>query len=265
MESLPSKPVVMAHQGGAGLWPSNTLYAFERAAAMQVDALEMDIHSTADGVIVVRHDATVDSTTDGSGAIHGYTLAELKKLDAGYTWTPDGGRSFPYRGAGITIPTLEEVMQTFPGMRLNIDIKQAVPSIVEPFVGLLEKYDLVRRVIVGSFHDAVLGQFRRLCPQAATAAGVSETRNFFFACRLGLARLARLQAAAFQVPEWSGRLHVVTPAFVRAAHARGLQVHVWTVDAEPDIRRLLDWGVDGIITDYPDRGLAVRRAFSEVR
>src|SRR5512136_1719024 len=122
--SSPEKRVLlMAHRGGEGRWPSNTLFAFEQAVRLGVDALEMDIQRTADGVIVVRHDPFVESTTDGSGVIHDFTLAELKRLDAGYTWTQDGGQTFPYRGRGITIPTLKEVFQAFPDMNLNIDIK----------------------------------------------------------------------------------------------------------------------------------------------
>ena len=103
------RPLVMAHQGGKGLRPENTLSAFEHAVALGVDVLEMDIHTTADGAPVVMHDETVDDTTDGTGPLLSFTSAELKELDAGYDWTPDDGQTFPYRGQGITVPTLEEV------------------------------------------------------------------------------------------------------------------------------------------------------------
>ena len=141
---ISSKVLLMAHRGGEGVWPSNTLYAFQQAAALGADVLELDIHATRDGVLVVRHDPFVESTTDGQGYICELTLAEIQRLDAGYTWTADGGQSFPFRGLGITIPTLEEVLAAFPNVRLNIDIKPEDPAVVAPFVALLRKYDKVR-------------------------------------------------------------------------------------------------------------------------
>jgi len=255
-----SKP---AARRGEGLWPSNTLYAFEQALALGVDLLEIDIQTTADGVLVVRHDPTVDSTTDGTSLIRDYSLNELKKLDAGHTWTADGGTTFPYRGRGITIPTLEEVFAAFPNARLNIDVKPKEPQVVRRFCELLNDLHKLDQVIVGSFHDNQIALFRRLCPQVLTAAGVAETRRFLLLNNLNLARLYRPPAFAFQVPETVAggfiprSLHVVTPRFIRSAHAHGLQVHVWTVNETADMQRLVAWGVDGIMTDYPDRLAAV--------
>jgi glycerophosphoryl diester phosphodiesterase len=245
--------LAMAHRGGGGQWPENTLYAFQRAVALGVDVLEMDIHSTADGVLVVRHDPTVDSTTDGSGLIHAFTLAELKRLDAGYRWTPDGGETFPYRRQGITIPTLEEVLEAFPGMRVNIDIKQATPSIVTPFCRMLQDYDRLEHTLVGSFHQDQLNLFRQACPEVATAAGVNEVRLFFALNRSFLDGAFQPKAQAFQIPEYESGLHVVTKRFIQGAHRHNVQVHVWTVDEVEEMQRLIEWGVDGIITDYPNR------------
>jgi glycerophosphoryl diester phosphodiesterase len=180
-------------------------------------------------------------------------LAEIKHLDAGYTWTADGGQSFPFRGLGITIPTLEEVIQAFPGMRLNIDIKPENPAVVAPFVDLLKRYGCVEKVMVGSFHDRQLNLFRSLCPNAATAAGVRETLGLFLLNKVGLQVLYKTRAQAFQIPEYQGRIRLVTPRFIRAAHVHGMQVHIWTVDDEADMRRLITWGVDGLITNYPSR------------
>jgi glycerophosphoryl diester phosphodiesterase len=250
-------PIVMAHRGGQGLWPPNTLYAFRQAAALGVDVLELDIHRSADGVLVVRHDPTVDATTDGSGFIRELTLSEIKSLDAGYTWTADGGQTFPYRGQGITIPTLEEVLVAFPEMRLNIDIKPEDPAVVAPFCQMLIDFNSLERVLVGSFHDPQLRLFRQLCPQAATAAGVQETTLFFGLVNTHLGAAYQGLAEVFSVPEYNGRLHVVTPRFICGAHAHNMQVHVWTVNELEDMRRLLDWGVDCLITDYPDRLLAL--------
>lgn len=246
-----------AHRGGEGQWPSNTLYAFERALALGMDVLETDIHASADGALVIRHDPTVDSTTDGIGRIYDLTLTQIKALDAGATWTADGGQTFPFRGLGITVPTLPEVFQAFPQARLSIDIKPKDPAVVDALCQTLRAYDKLKQVVVGSFHDSQLRRFRLLCPEVDTAAGVSETRSFFLLSRAGLSRLYRSPAKAFMIPEYAGRLHVVTPGFVREAHARGLQVHVWTVSEAGDMRRLIDWGVDGIITDYPERLIAL--------
>jgi glycerophosphoryl diester phosphodiesterase len=251
------KPLAMAHRGGEGLWPSNTLYAFKRAVALGADVLEMDIHSTADGVLVVRHDPSVNATTNGSGDIRDLTLEQVKALDAGFTWTADNGRTYPYRGQGITIPTLEEVLVAFPDMRLNIDIKADDPRVVTQFCHTLRAFNKLDRVMVGSFYDHQLRRFRELCPEAATAAGVAETRLFAYLNLAFLGAVFQPTAQAFQIPEYAGRLHLVTERFVRAAHTHNMEVHVWTVDEAADMQRLLDWGVDGIFTDYPDRLMKV--------
>jgi glycerophosphoryl diester phosphodiesterase len=229
------------------------MHAFQQAATLGVDVLETDIHATSDGVIVISHNPTIDETTDGHGPIKGMTLAQLKLLDAGYRWTNDGGNTFPFRGQGITIPTFEEAVTAFPHLRINIDIKQEQPSIVDSFIRLLRRLDCLDRVMVGSFYDRELARFRRECPQVATSAGVGETRLFFFLSRAGLSGLLRPAYRAFQVPEYAENFHLVTPGFIRAAHAKGIEVHVWTVDEVQDMQRLIEWGVDGLITDYPDR------------
>jgi len=148
----PASVLVMAHRGGKGLWPENTLYAFREAARAGVDVLEMDIHSTKDGVLVVIHDATVERTTDGSGEVQSYTLEELRKLDAGYRWTNDDGKTFPYRSKGIQIPTLEEVLSTFPDIRLNIEIKPPDVRIAEKLCNQIRAAQSSSRVLVASFH-----------------------------------------------------------------------------------------------------------------
>ena len=245
--------LVMAHRGGEGQWPSNTLYAFERALALGCQMLEMDIQRSADGVLVIRHDPVVDTTTDGRGAIASLTLAQIKALDAGYTWTGDGGQTFPYRGQGITIPTLEEVLQAFPQARLNIDIKPQEPGMVEAFYEMLRTYDRLEQIVAGSFHTRQIKRFRALSPQTPTAADPNETRLFYLFSLLGLSRFYHPSITAFQIPEYASGLHLVMPRFIRAAHAQGLQVHVWTVNETEDMRRLMDWGVDGLFTDYPER------------
>jgi len=251
------RPLVMAHQGGKGLRPDNTLGAFEHAVALGVDVLEMDIHTTADGVLVVMHDDTVDGTTDGSGPIQDFTLAELKELDAGYRWTPDDGQTFPYRGQGITVPTVAEVFAAFPRMPMNIEIKQAEPSMVAPFCELIRDYNMVDRVLVASFDDETIAEFREECPEVATSTSTNETVMLYALSRLFLEATYSAPADAAQVPEYRSGLHVLAPRFVDAAHKRNLEVHAWTINDEGDMERMIALGVDGIITDYPDRLLAL--------
>jgi glycerophosphoryl diester phosphodiesterase len=233
------------------------MVAYRHAVELGVDVLEMDMHSTADGVLVLSHDDTVDRLTDGSGLIRELTWAELQELDAGYRWSDDEGQTFPYRGQGITIPSLEEVLTTFPDTPLNIEIKQQEPPIVEPFCALLRQYGREHDVLVASFHPKTMEAFRLTCPVVATSGTEEEIRPFYILNRAGLAALFTPPAEAFQVPEYSGNLHVVTGAFVRGAHRRNVDVHVWTVNATEDMERLLALDVDGLITDRPDRLLAL--------
>ena len=162
-------PLVIAHQGGDGLWPGDTMFAFKQAAALGVDVLEMDLHITADSVLVINHDETVDRTTDGTGEIEAMTLAEIKALDAGYDWSSDDGGTFPYRGMGLTIPTLEEIFQTFPDYRMTIEIKKTMVSMAVPFCEMIRAYSMQDKVLVASFHNERMEEFRQACPEVATS------------------------------------------------------------------------------------------------
>ena len=256
-ESLPRRPLFIAHQGGDGLWPSNTMTAFKGAAALGVDMLEMDIHMTTDGVIVVMHDTTVDRTTDGSGEIRALTFAELQALDAGHDWTPDEGATFPFRGQGISVPALTEILDAFPDIPLNIEIKQAEPSMAGPFCDLLREYGRAEDVLVPSFSTEVILEFREVCPEVATAMAETEIRPYYVLSRLFLSEIYSPSAEAVQVPEERGGIHVLSQNFVDASHARGMEVHAWTINDVEDMERILALGVDGIITDFPDRLLAL--------
>ncbi|MHC4679356.1 MAG: glycerophosphodiester phosphodiesterase [Planctomycetota bacterium] len=249
--------LVIAHRGGGGLWPENTMYAFAHAAELGVDVIEMDVHSTRDGKLVVIHDETVDRTTDGTGRGQEFTLAQLKELDAGYTWTPDNGKSFPFRGRGLTVPTLAEVFAAFPDTAMNIEIKQFQPSIIAPLSRLISDCNMAERVLIASVDANTLREFRRVCPQVATSAGEQETRFFYGMHLAHMGRLCKAPAHAFQVPQYSDGREVVTRSFLNAAHGRNMEVHVWTVNDTEDMQRLTDTGVDGIVTDYPDRLLSV--------
>jgi glycerophosphoryl diester phosphodiesterase len=255
------RPLVMAHRGGAGLWPENTAHAFTEAVALGVDVLEMDLHGTSDGALVVIHDATVERTTNGAGRVGALTLAELKRLDAGYRWTADGGRTHPFRGKGITVPTLREVLDKFPRVRLNIDIKQAQPSIVKPLCRMIEDSGAAARVTVASFNSQTLAEFRRECPAVATSAGVDEV--FALSADLQAGRginAGKVSFRAVQVPEsLGGARGWLTAQLVAAVQRGGVEVHVWTVNDEAGMRRMIAAGVDGIMTDYPDKLLALLR------
>ena len=254
------RPMVIAHQGGEGLRPSNTLIAFENAVALGVDVLEMDVHSTNDGVLVLIHDDTVDRTTDGTGRVNDFTLAELQQLDAGEYWTADDGATTPYRGQGVRIPTLDEVLTAFPQMKFNIEIKQIEPSIASSLCEALRAHDLTDRALIASFHPTAMNEFRAACPEVATSMVEDEIRPFFILNTIFLGALYNPPGAAFQVPEYSGSLHVLTPRFVRGAHGNNVAVHPWTIDDPADMERFLDMGVDGIITDRPDLMIELLRS-----
>jgi len=246
------RPMVIAHQGGEGLRPSNTMLAFANAVALGVDVLEMDVHSTSDGALVLIHDDTVDRTTDGSGRVQEFTLAELQQLDAGEYWTPDDGATYPYRGQGARIPTLEEIVTAFPQMKFNIEIKQIEPSIAAPLCDLLRDHGLTERALIASFHPTAMDEFRAACPEVATSMVEDEIRPFYILNMAFLGRLYQPPGAAFQVPEYSGDRLVLSPRFVRGAQSNNVAVHPWTIDDPADMARFLDMGVDGIITDRPD-------------
>jgi glycerophosphoryl diester phosphodiesterase len=251
-------PIAFAHRGGSLLWPENTMLSFEEAVGLGCRYLETDVHLSKDGVLVTIHDATVDRTTDGSGLVRALPVTELKRLDAGYRFSPDGGRTYPFRGRGATIPTLAEVVEAFPEVSLNIDLKRHDAAMVEAMAAFIEERGLDDRMLIASFVDGIIKAFRRrMGGRVATAAAGWETRLFWLASRVGLARLIRPRYDALQVPPRTGRLTVTDRRLLAAAHRRGLQVHVWTVDEAAEMRRLVALGVDGIMSDRPDLLLEV--------
>jgi glycerophosphoryl diester phosphodiesterase len=249
---LDGAPLLIAHRGGAALAPENTTAAFERAAALWcADMIELDVHASADGRCVVIHDATVDRTTDGTGRVAAMTLAELRELDAGFRFSDDGGLSHPFRGAGVRIPTIDEVLETLPDMRLTVEVKAGAAQL--PLLAAIERHGAVERVVAAGMYDRDRTLFAR--HTGAVSASSEQLRRFHVLWRLGLARWSGLGRAAdvVQVPETWGRLRVVSPGSVAALHRAGVDVHVWTVNETADMARLLDWGVDGLVTDRPDR------------
>jgi glycerophosphoryl diester phosphodiesterase len=247
------RPLFFAHRGGSALAPENTLTAYENGLRYGADALELDVHYSRDGEIVVFHDDTLDRTTSGSGPLAALTLDELRHLDAGYHFTPDGGATYPWRGKDVTIPTLREVFERFPQTRVNIEMKVNDAEGERRLARLLRDNGWSDWALVGSFHTDALARFRALCEgRIATSASMGETRTFLIHVLLRATQRLRPTYDALQVPEVYRGIRVVSPTSIRLAHGLGLDVHVWTVDDRPAMERLLDWGVDGLMSDRPD-------------
>lgn len=248
-------PLVVAHRGGMGLWPESSLFAYERASALGVDMIELDLRLSADEHLVVFHDTTLERTTNGRGAVAQYRLDQLQQLDAGYRWSADGGQSYPYRGQGIRIPSLAEVIDRLPRQAKVLEIKAADAGIEDRLCALLTETGQLDRVIVGSHHERALRHFRNLCPSVATSADPTSVRLLLALDWLGLSQLLSPSYQALMIPEQHGMITVANPNLLLRAHERGLHVQLWTINEQPTMRRLLDLGADGLITDYPDRAL----------
>lgn len=250
-----SGPKVIANKGGGGLWPENTLYAFEQATAMGVDILEMDVRRSADGQLVLIHDSSVERTTNGIGPVTQLTLAELQALDAAYHWSDDDGQTYRYRDQGITVPTIPEVFSTLPEARMNIDMKTAQPKLATTLCALIHKHELSEQVLVSSLSQIALQHFREVCPTVATSASDEEVRVFFILNLFFLGPIYSPVFSALQVPEQRDWISVITPGFVRTAHNRGLEVFVSTIPEESNLQHMLEIGVDGVVSNYPDQML----------
>jgi glycerophosphoryl diester phosphodiesterase len=247
---------VFAHRGGARLAPENTLAAFDRGVGSGADGLELDVRLSRDGVVVVHHDATLERTTNARGALADLTADELARLDAAYWFDAPGGH--PYRGRQIGIPRLQDVLRRYRDVAFIIELKVDSTDLAERTVAEVRKADAVDRVAIGSFRGHVLRVARSLAPDIPTGASTAEVRWLLWRSRLGVPT-RRTSYRVLQVPEVSGQTHIVSPRFVRAAHRADLPVQVWTIDHGDDMRRLLAWGVDALITDRPDLAMEIAR------
>lgn len=248
------RPLHICHQGGEDLFPSNTLYAYENCVARyDTDVLEIDVHQTKDGALVVLHDETVDRTTDGTGLVKEMTLPALQLLDAAYWFTPETGAGWPLRGAGITIPTLDEVLDAFPDKLTNIEIKQVDPPIEQELVDMIVEHDMVDLVCLGSFHDGVADKLRALLPEACHYAPEDMATGYYVGTRIHTTGLAPPPIDAFALPPFSGDTEVIDARLMEATRLEGKHVWAWTIDDEDEMERLFDLGVDGIMTNRPDR------------
>jgi glycerophosphoryl diester phosphodiesterase len=243
-------PTNFAHRGASAQAPENTIEAFRLAVEAGAGGLELDVHMTFDREIVVIHDRTVDRTTEGSGVVAELELDELRLLDAGYRFSPDGG--YPYRGQGVRIPTLAEVYEQFPAAYVNIDIKEPQPGVEEAVTRVIRDARAEAHSLVVSDDHAIVRRFRRISGgRISTGASRLEIGAFYLLSTLRLEHLYRPAYDALQVPVEHGGITLVTPRSLEAAHSRGARVDVWTINEPCEMRRLLDLGVDVIMTDRP--------------
>lgn len=252
---MQSVAVVYAHRGGAALRPENTIAAFDHGFACGAEGIEFDVHLSSDDVVVVHHDDALERTTSGRGLIRAHTAAQLAAVDAGFNFR-DGNGVFPYRGQGIGVPTLREVLVRYPDAPLIIELKVAGRRLAERVVDDLRAAGAVHRVAVGSFHADALHAARAYEPRLATGATKEETRWALYRSWAGMG-IGATPFREFQVPVWSGLTPIVTRRFVSAAHRAGIGVKVWTVNDQVQMRRLMGIGVDGLITDRPDLACAI--------
>lgn len=256
----PPRPRVFGHRGAAGVAPENTLPSFALAAALGATYLELDVHATADGEIVVLHDPTLERTTDGDGPVAALSWRQVAALDAGYRFTHDG-HTFPFRGQGIRIPTLRRVLDDFPSHLLNIEIKQGGRAVVDAVLDLLRGAASLGRVLLAAEHDDIMNTIRAATGgQVMTSSSVGEVIDFVGRWQAGNWEGYAPHGRALQIPPAHGGIELVTADSVAAAHRAGLEVHVWTINDAAGIERLLDLGVDGVMSDLPGLvAAAVRR------
>lgn len=248
------KVLNIAHRGGRLIRPEHTLLAYDQALLDGTDILELDIHETSDGEIVVMHDDDVDRTTDCTGAIKEMTFAEIRQCDAGFGLEVDGG--YPYAGMGLVVPTLQEVFDRYPDTAFVIEIKQESPSMVDHFVDVVREYEATDKIIGSAFSDGVLAELRAAAPEIASNMGVNETLQFWGKSFQPLEPDYVAPGEFAQVPTQYNVgdriVDVLHPGFVPRAHELGMYVHIWTINDEEEMRFLIEtYGVDGIMTDDP--------------
>ena len=262
MPFFSDRPQVFAHRGGCDLGPENTIPAFDIGMATGADGLELDVHLSADGVVVVHHDPTLDRTTDTSGPVASRTAAELSRVDAGYRFAKNG--EYPFRGQGIGVPTLAQVLQRYPRVPTIIEIKVYTAAMGEAVAADGRRCNALDWVCVAGFGLPSAKAARAALPGVAASACSPEVRLAVYRSILRCP-VRRAAYQTYQVPERAEATRVVSPRFVRDAHRAGLKVQVWTVDEEADMRRLLEWGVDGLISNRPDLAVRVRNEFVAMR
>lgn len=229
--------------------------ALDNGLALGADGLEIDVQLSRDGVPVVIHDRTLDRTTDHQGPVSALTAAELARVDAGYHFTRDGAQ--PFRGQGIGVPRLDAVLAKHR-MRIILEMKGGEPELARAVGAAIKQADAIERICVGSFYQPSIDTLRAEHPEIVTSASESEARWTLHRSWVRWPFTRKRKYCAFQVPEHAGRMRVVSASFVRHVHREGHTIQVWVVNDPAGMRRLLDWGVDGIISDVPDLAVATR-------
>lgn len=269
-------PDVIAHRGGDGERPGETMMAMRGAFELKADVLEMDVYLTKDGHLVLMHDILVSRTTEVSGPIrrffpvNKFTLSELQQLNAGYHWPRHGPTDKSFyekkfseleedKKLSLRVPTLREVFDAFPRTRMNIEMKPAFVSPAEALSRLIREKNMRDNVLVASFWHPYLKDFRALSPEVATSASALELIRYIQTHKRPSADAVQVlpqihaELKKRKIIQWS----IITEEFVKKAHDDNLPVHAWTINDEPQMKRLKDLGVDGIITDYPRRLLSI--------
>jgi glycerophosphoryl diester phosphodiesterase len=249
------EPLVLAHRGASGYAPDHTLPALEMAFEQGADAIEVDVHLSRDGHPVLHHGGDLSENTEGRGPVNEYTLDQLRQFDAGYLFSSDDGTSYPYRGKGQQITTLAEALTTFPQARFNLDVKERRAA--RPTRELIDRHGAGDRVLIASWYSWQRAPALRGYPGPCSIT-MDQMLPFLLLHWTRLDGLWDARIDAMQLPERHWGLRVVTPRLIERAHRLGMRVHVWTVDEETDMDRLLDWGVDGIITNKPDLAVKAR-------
>jgi glycerophosphoryl diester phosphodiesterase len=252
------RPQVFAHRGGCALGPENTIAAFDIGMSTGADGLELDVHLSGDNVVVVHHDRTLDRTTNGTGPVAARTADELARVDAGYRFTRDG--QFSFRGLGFGVPTLREVLARYRGVPIIIEIKVYTAAMGRAVAEEIRRAGAVDYACVAGYGLASAAAARAELPGVAASASQPEVRLAVYRSWLRWP-VRRAAYQTYQVPERAEAARIVSRRFIRDAHAAGLKVQVWTVDEEADMRRLLEWGVDGLISNRPDLAVKVRDEF----
>jgi len=254
----PPRPRIFGHRGAAGEMPENTMVSFERAVTSGAIYLELDVHMTRDSQVVVSHDPDLARTCGRDAFIKDMTWAELQHADAGYMLTFDGGRTFPFRGRSIRIPRLTEVLGAFLNVNYVIEIKQTEPSLVSKLLATIDEAGMRRHVLIASELDQPIREVRELAPRIPTNFPYSDVAGFLQALAARDSAYSP-SGSALQIPPTYEGWKMVTPESVEFAHRFDLEVHVWTVNEEAEMNEMLDCGVDGLISDFPARALAVAR------
>jgi len=237
--------------------PENTLVSFEMAFADGADFIEMDLRESKDGAIMIFHDATLERTTNGRGEVHQWSLKELKNFDAGYWFTPDGGKTYPFRGRKTTIPTLEEFFTTFPKAKATIEIKEARPVFVERLVASIKRSRKEEVILLATEKDEIMMEIRRQIREQdlTIATGFSYGEAAAFLSWVWGQKSGSFAPAgeALQVPCEHEGLRLITERTLEVAHELGIEVHAWTINKVEEMDQLIQLGVDGVVTDYPAR------------